>query len=193
MLARNCRRARTAALLLSLTIAAFVTSPASAEDDAEFDPVPNVVLGDEYTEYQKLKPGKTPKQETPFWRKALLYLPNRFLDLIEIVKADVGVGPSFGAVVRLTKYGQVGARSVAPFSARAGLRGRKFPLFLEHSSEFGIGPLFVESHDRSVGSGEVGAGVDLVVAGAYLGVDFVALTDFFLGIFGADVSDDDLK
>ena len=204
MPARNLGRAgsdlRTIKILLHflcvlLFAATVMAAPGKqrALTDEEMDDVPQIDLGDEYTGYQKLKPGKTPAAETSFWRKALLYLPNRFLDLIEVVKVDVGVGPSFGAVVRVTKWGQVGMRSVSPFSARLGLRGRKLPMFLESSSEFGIGPAFVQSHDREVGASELGAGVDLIIAGAYAGVDLVSLTDFFLGIFGADIADDDLK
>jgi len=180
-------------MLIFVTAASAAPSRQPAPTEDEINEVPQIELGEEYEGYKKLKPGKTPASETSFWRKALLYLPNRFLDLIDVVKVDVGVGPSFGGVLRVTKYGQLGYRSISPFSARLGLRGRKVPVFLESSSEFGIGPAFVQSHDRQVGASELGAGVDLIIVGAYAGVDLVSLTDFFLGIFGVDIADDDLK
>lgn len=129
----------------------------------------------------------------PWWAQVLLWIPNRIMDLIDIFKVDVGVGPSFGAVVRVTKYGQVGYRSVSPLSVRMGLFGRSAPFMLEHSSELGLGPGFIQSHDRTVCKGELGAGADLFVVGAYGGVCIDELIDFVAGIFFLDVSGDDLK
>ncbi len=129
----------------------------------------------------------------PWWAQVLLWFPNRIMDLIDIFKVDVGVGPSFGAVVRVTKYGQVGYRSVSPLSVRVGLFGRSMPFMLEHSSEFGLGPGFVASHDRTVCKGELGAGADLFLVGAYGGVCVDEVIDFIAGIFFLDVSGDDIK
>ncbi|MFN8389141.1 MAG: hypothetical protein U0136_02485 [Bdellovibrionota bacterium] len=162
--------------------------------ESEDDGVPSIQLGHEYTEYNKTggKGGSGPhKTEHDPFVKALLYLPNRIVDLFEIFRFDVGVGPAAGAVVRVTKYGQVGLRSVQPFSLRAGLAGRHSPVFLETSSEFGIGPAYVSSHDRHVQTGEVGAGIDFFIVGAYVGLDIGAIPDFFAGIAGYDPSDDD--
>jgi hypothetical protein len=64
---------------------------------------------------------------------------------------------------------------------------------LEHSSELGLGPGFIQSHDRTVCKGELGAGADLFIAGAYGGVCIDELIDFVAGIFFLDVSGDDLK
>ena len=122
----------------------------------------------------------------------MMYIPNRFLDLVDIFKADVGVGPSVGAVVRVTKYGQVGLRAIAPMSARLGLLGRRAPAMLETSSEMGIGPAYKRSKDRKVCWGEVGAGVDLILVGGYLGACPDELVDFVAGIFFLDLKGDDL-
>lgn len=125
-------------------------------------------------------------------RSVLLYLPNRLLDFVDIFRFDVGVGPAWGVVGRVTKYGQIGYREFSPASFRLGLRGRRLPFFVERSSEFGVGPGFVRSHDRGVTPAEIGAGADLFIAGVYLGLSFDQLADFLLGWFGPDFPDDDL-
>ena len=129
---------------------------------------------------------------TPFWADVLLWLPNRILDLIDVFRIDVGVGPSFGAVARATKWGQIGYRQMAPASLRVGDFGRQIPFLLETSNEFGIGPAYVNSSDRHVCDGEFGLGADLLVAGAYGGVCVDEFADFIAGIFFIDLKDDDL-
>jgi hypothetical protein len=122
----------------------------------------------------------------------LMYLPNRVLDLIDIVHADVGVGPAFGLAARVTRWGQVGFRSINPVSLRFGLMGRSTPILLEHDSEFGIGPLFHESRDRWIDDGEIGIGGDLFIGGLYLGIGGDQIFDFVAGVFGGDPKGDDL-
>lgn len=133
------------------------------------------------------------KEERPWWQKTLLWFPNRLLDIIDIVKIDAGVGPSFGAVVRVTKYAQVGYRGMSPLSLRFGGFGRNPPFLAESSNEFGIGPGYVNSKDREICKGELGAGVDLLLFGAYIGFCPEELVDFIGGIFTFDIMDDDFK
>ena len=129
---------------------------------------------------------------SPIWSQILLWLPNRVLDLIDVFRVDVGVGPSFGAVVRVTKYGEVGYRQMAPASLRVGDFGRQMPFLIESSNEFGVGPAYVNSSDRKVCPGEIGLGADLLVAGAYGGVCVDEFADFLAGIFFIDLKDDDI-
>lgn len=126
-----------------------------------------------------------------FFNKALLWLPNRVIDLLDIFHIDIGVGPSFGAVVRATDSGQVGYRVMSPASLRAGLNGRNLPVFIERGMEAGMGPTFVNSFGRDVCPGELGAGVDLFLVGGYGGVCFDEALDFLVGIFGFDMMEDD--
>lgn len=128
----------------------------------------------------------------PVWQKLILWVPNRIMDLIDVFRVDVGVGPAFGAVARVTKYGQVGYRSMSPGSLRIGDFGREAPVMLESSNEFGIGPGFVKSKDRKVCYAEVGAGADLFVAGAYAGICGEELVDFIAGLFFLDTMHDDI-
>lgn len=121
----------------------------------------------------------------------LLYIPNRILDFIDIFRADVGFGPSEGAVARVTKYGQAGSRSMDPSSLRIGLMGRRLPVMLETSNERGFGPSFKKSSQRKVCWGEIGAGLDLWIAGAYVGACPDELVDFAAGLLMFDLKDDD--
>ena len=171
---------------LIISLALFFCCPAIAQEQAEYKVSPNEPWGD-------ISQIPDDSNEPGFFRSVLLYFPNRILDLIDIFKADVGVGPSLGAVVRITKYGQAGARTFAPGSVRMGLLGRRVPVMLESSDEIGIGPSYSKSKVRKICWDEVGAGADVLVAGAYLGVCPDEFIDFLGGIFLLDYKDDDLK
>jgi hypothetical protein len=79
-----------------------------------------------------------------------------------------------------------------PTSYRIGDFGRQAPFLAESSSEYGVGPLYVDSEDRSVCPAEVGIGADVLIAGAYGGVCFDELLDFVAGFFLVDLKHDDL-
>jgi hypothetical protein len=171
--------------------------PASAQEDnggaVSGGGEAGIELGPEYEQYRRTRGQKTPHTKTSSaGRTVLLYLPNRILDFIDIFRVDAGVGPATGGVIRVTKWGQAGMRYFSPASLRVGLRGREMPVFLERSSEFGIGPAFVESKERKTTPVEVGLGIDLFLVGAYAGLSLDSAVDFILGFFGVDISDDDL-
>ena len=132
------------------------------------------------------------KEEHSIFTKILLWPVNRVLDIIDILRFDLGVGPAIGAVVRVTKYGQVGYRQTIPASLRIGTFGRRLPVQLEYSEEIGVGPLFKESPIRKTCIGEVGMGADVLVFGAYAGVCPEEIFDFAAGIFFFDPFDDDI-
>lgn len=132
------------------------------------------------------------KAPYPWWGQALLWLPNRLLDLVDVFRVDAGVGPAYGGVVRVTRYVQAGYRQMSPFSLRVGDFGRKLPVMVESSNEIGAGPAFIASKDREICTGEVGVGVDLL-AGAYVGICVEELVDFAAGLVFLDIMDDDVK
>jgi hypothetical protein len=129
---------------------------------------------------------------TPWWAHVLLWVPNRVLDIVDIFRVDVGVGPAVGGVVRVTEYAQAGLRTMMPASLRVGDFGRELPLTLEASNEFGISPAFRQSKDRKICPGEVGAGADLLIVGAYGGICLDEVVDFIAGVFFLDPKDDDI-
>ncbi|NMC63652.1 MAG: hypothetical protein GYA55_10870 [SAR324 cluster bacterium] len=150
------------------------SSPNSGFDDSSFEKEDNSSNGDP-------------------WQVALMWLPNRIMDFIDIFRVDVGVGPAVGGVVRLTKYGQMGIRTFKPVSYRLGDFGRQEPILVEQSGEYGVGPSYVNSKDRKVCSAEFGLGLDVFLVGAYAGICFDEFTDFVAGIFTADPKHDDFE
>ncbi len=176
----------TLTLIIFSAVAATVGAQTFEDDNVTAEVSPKPAWGDFEIREEEI-------EEPTVLRQIFLWLPNRVLDLIDVFRFDVGVGPAAGGVVRVTKWGQAGLRSVSPLSVRAGNFGRDWPVKIEHSSEFGIGPTFLQSHDRVVCPGEVGLGLDLFVVGGYGGLCFDELFDFFGGLFLFDSKDDDLK
>lgn len=152
-------------------------------------------LGKEYTAYSRpARPGgvSARKRDSGItWRSALLYLPNRILDLVDVFKCDVGVGVGYGAVLRPTKYLQGSYRELDPGMIRVGLLGRRFPVMAEEGRQVGFGQDLRTR--RKVSPGEVGLGVDLGLIGLYLGVSPDSAADFLLGFGGIDFEEDDLQ
>ncbi len=154
-------------------------------------------LGGEYSDYNKERyqgksHPKVQKEDDNLVVKTLLFVPNRILDILDIIRVDVGVGPSAGAVVRITPYAQAGVRLMMPLSVRLGLRGRRSPVFVEHVNEMGIGPTFLSSNDREPSILEIGVGADLFLAGFYVGISLDSIGDAIVGFAGFDPAEDDL-
>ena len=135
---------------------------------------------------------EAPSSDNP-WRTALLWLPNRIVDFVDIFRVDVGVGPAVGGVVRVTRYGQAGIRMFKPAMVRVGDFGRQEPYMIERSNEFGVGPAYVKSKDRTVCDAEVGLGLDVFLVGGYGGICFDEVVDFIGGVFTADPKKDDWR
>ena len=129
----------------------------------------------------------------PWYIQILLWVPNRVMDFIDIFRVDAGLGPSYGGVLRVSKYAQVGYRHVNPASVRVGAFGRQAPFLVERADEKGFGPNFKNSRDRTICPGEVGVGADLFIAGVYGGICTEEVADFIAGIFFLDIMHDDLK
>ena len=177
---------------LALTLALLLTvffSPARGQ--GESTEIPDEITTSPKTPWHDFE--LAPQDEGITTRKVLLWLPNRFLDFIDIFRVDVGVGPSFGAVVRVTKYAQAGYRSFSPAALRIGDFGRTAPVMLEKSNEFGVSPFFSKSQDRQVCPGEIAAGADLFIVGLHAGVCVDQLYDFLTGLFFYDPGSDDLR
>lgn len=158
--------------------------------------ISNVFAFNDSVEVSPKKPwsdfNKPKKESHSVLTQILLWPVNRVLDLIDVFKFDVGVGPGIGAVVRVTKWGQLGYRQMLPASLRVGNFGRSVPVKIEPFEEIGIGPFFRESSVRTVCPGEIGAGVDLLLFGVYAGVCAEEVFDFGAGVLFFDPMDDDL-
>jgi len=130
--------------------------------------------------------------------KLLMYIPNRLLDVFDMVRLRVRLGPGIALGVRATEYADFYAGTYA--SVYAGLPGprmRKVP-HLPVGIETLTG-VEVSVADLSAGAGlgpdysptEVGVGVQALIVGADVGVDPVEILDFVGGFFLWDPRHDD--
>ncbi len=128
-----------------------------------------------------------------------MYIPNRILDVLDIVRARVRLGPGFGIGVRATDVADVFLGSYASiYVGLPGPRGRRtprLPFGLESKSgleasladatvEGGIGPDY--------GATEFGLDLQILLIGVAVGIDPLELVDLPLGFLGIDIQDDDL-
>lgn len=129
-------------------------------------------------------------------RLILLYPVNRVLDLLDIFRVNVGVGPGFGLNLRATKFVQVGLENY--FSVRAGLGKRggllvpRYGLFYTETEllTMGVGPLYTGGWQR--GMTEVGGTAHLGIVGVDAAIDLSEILDFLGGFVFIDFKGDDL-
>lgn len=129
----------------------------------------------------------------------LCYLPNRLLDLTDIFRARVRVGPGVAVGARATEVasGFVGSYA-SVYAGLPGPRGRSFPKspigleshngatvsLADATADGGIGPDY--------GATEIGLGAQLGIIGFDFGIDPLEAVDFVTGIFTVDIQDDDI-
>jgi hypothetical protein len=131
-------------------------------------------------------------------QRALWYLPNRLLDLTDIVRLRVRVGPGLAVGVRATKYATFFAGEYhAAFVGLPGPRqapGWPVPGGLEQEKGlhlFGVDATDTLPHEPVYSKSEFILGAHLLAAGAEAGVDPVELVDFLLGFVLLDIRKDD--
>ena len=129
----------------------------------------------------------------------LLYLPNRVLDLLDVVRLRVRVGPGLAVNARATELAAVFAGSYASvYAGLPGPRNRPLPKLpagvetrtgvqasvADASVSGGFGPDY--------GPAEFGLGTQLFIIGFDAGVDPWELLDFVTGFVCVDLRHDDL-
>ncbi len=133
----------------------------------------------------------------PFLVQAAMWIPNRVLDALEIVRVGVGVGPGIGVDLRATELAQLSAMS--GFGAGIGWQGRWHPPVLLDSRAFvAVGPLTIGATSsnpltawkRTFWEVRVEAHAALVLA--EVAVDFAEVWDFLAGIVFVDPAHDDI-
>jgi hypothetical protein len=174
-------------LLITFVLIVQFVSAAAFADDSDY------VSSSPKNPWSDFEVVEEPVENSSPLRATLLWLPNRVLDLLDIFRVDVGLGPAYGGVIRITKYAQAGYREMNPASFRVGLMGRQAPVMIERTNEIGISPAFGGSPKRDICKGEIGIGLDVIAAGAYAGICVDEFVDFVGGIFTADIKDDDLQ
>ena len=123
----------------------------------------------------------------------LMYVPNRILDLFDIVRVGVNAGPGVGAHAKATEPAQL--LFMSRMSAGVGLQGlRRLPVYAAMESGAGVGPL---GADANVGVGWYQSPTDLrlelhpLLAGAHVAIDPVEILDFLAGFLTLEVREDD--
>lgn len=133
------------------------------------------------------------------FHKVVMYLPNRVLDVFDIVRLRVRVGPGVAAGVRATEVASAFAGSYASvYVGLPGPRNRPLPKLpvgvesrsglqvslLDASATGGVGPDY--------GPAEIGAGVQAIMVGFDVGVDPLEILDLAAGFLFIDLRNDDL-
>jgi len=131
--------------------------------------------------------------------KIVMYIPNRVLDVFDIVRLRVRVGPGIAADVRATKVASAFVGSYA--SVYAGLPGPrnrplpKLPVGLE--SQNGVQASVVDATvtggiGPDYGPAEIGVGVQALIVGVDVGIEPLEIIDLLAGFFFIDLTKDDL-
>jgi len=123
----------------------------------------------------------------------LMYLPNRVLDLFDVARAGVNVGPGIGVQAKATENAQV--TFITRTSAGLGLQTlRHLPAYASIENAAGAGPLSAETN---LGLGWYQSPMDLrlelhpFIVGAHVAIEPKEIADFILGLFTVDISKDD--
>lgn len=176
-------------LALGLGGCAAMHGPAASPSAATIQPIEGLAGGD----------GGESSTDHGFIHTTLMYIPNRILDLFDIARLRLHVGPGIGVGARATEVLDFYLGSYA--SIYAGLPGPrmrptpKLPFGVESFSGAevsivdatvtgGIGPGYSPS--------EFGLNLYLLLIGADIGLDPIEALDFITGFFLINLRDDEL-
>jgi hypothetical protein len=135
--------------------------------------------------------------EPPIIVQVAMWPVNRVLDVLDIVRFGVGVGPGIGADLRVTGTGQLSA--MFGLAAGVGWQGRwNNPILLDSRSFAAAGPVTVgatavnplASWPRTFW--EIRAEVHAALVLGMVAVDLFEIYDFAVGILFFDPSEDDI-
>jgi hypothetical protein len=188
---------------LVLTVACSSTPEGAPEEkpakdnDAKTAPAPTVESKNAPPKFggEPAKPAEEEEEEEErsFLTGVLLYLPNRVMDIFDVARAGVNVGPGIGVDVSATEYLQ--AQAFTHASVGVGLETlRHSPLFAGAEAGVGIGPLGAVGDAGATwyrSPGDFRVGLYLALVGAHVAIEPVEILDFILGFLTIDLKDDD--
>ena len=124
----------------------------------------------------------------------LWYVPNRLLDLFDVVRGGICAGPGVGVSVVPTEYLQ--ATAMARVSGGVGLQTlRHSPFQWGTEGELAIGPLGADDEPDKGGwhHSKTDLRIDLhvLLVGGYVAVEPVEILDFLAGLVFLDPREDD--
>jgi hypothetical protein len=138
------------------------------------------------------------EEEDSFAHRVLWYLPNRLLDVTDLVRARLRVGPGAAIDARATKFIRAGLGSY--LSLYAGLPGPRqrttprSPIGLEAYSGVSLSVAeasFETGYEPDYSPSEVGIGFQLLILGIDVGIDPLEVGDLISGLVGIDLVGDD--
>jgi hypothetical protein len=131
--------------------------------------------------------------------KVCLYIPNRVLDILDVVRLRARVGPGVAADVRATNLAAafLGAYSTVYVGLPGPRNGPKpkLPVGFENRSgvQVSIADATVDGHaGPDYGPTEIGLGVQALIVGVDVGIEPLELLDVVAGLFFIDLRADDL-
>lgn len=131
--------------------------------------------------------------------KLLFYVPNRLLDLADILRFRVRAGPGLAADARLTMYAAnfIGSYNTLYLGLPGPRRAPVLPRLAGRESLQGLMVMGVDATDKTehpphYSDSELTLGAQALVLGLDLGLDPIEIGDFFAGWIMIDLTDDDL-
>lgn len=129
-------------------------------------------------------------------RTAMLYFPNRFMDLFDVARAGVEAGPGIGIDVMATDHLRFGAMN--RWSLGLGLQTLRHPPYKEGSEEYvEFGPAAwirdIAGTPWRMDPFDVRVEFHAAIVGAHIAVNPAEILDFFAGFALFDFRDDDMR
>jgi hypothetical protein len=148
---------------------------------------------------QKPAVQKSPAQKPPdknqqgpnTFDRIAYYVPSRIADFLDLWKFNGAIGPGIAINLRPTKSLQAGLG--AYYATRFGLRGRRYPVWYEESSEGGFDGMYYEGGTTERGFYEFGGTIHFILIGFEMAFDIEEALDFGYGLFMSDPMDDDFR
>ncbi len=131
--------------------------------------------------------------------KLLFYLPNRCLDLVDIFRFRLRVGPGLAADARMTIYAAnfIGSYNIVYVGLPGPRRAPVLPRLAGREALKGLIIMGVDAsddapHPPNYSHSEMTLGAQALLAGVDIGMDPIELGDFLAGWFMLDITGDDL-
>ena len=131
--------------------------------------------------------------------KIVMYVPNRVLDVFDIIRLRVRVGPGLAVDARATKVASAFVGSyTSVYAGLPGPRNRPLPkLPVGFETQTGAQASVVDATVTAglgpdYGPAEIGLGAQVVIVGFDIGVEPLELVDLLAGFFFIDLTHDDL-
>lgn len=133
-----------------------------------------------------------PEESRSILTHVLLYVPNRVVDVLDVVRAGVSVGPGIGVDAQVTE--PVSVVAMTRTYVGAGYETlRHSPIVAGAEAGLGVGPATLEAEAggwyRS--NADVRVSLHALLVGGHVAVEPVEILDAVLGLVFIDIRDDD--